>query len=235
MRRVKEAEVFWAIGASSVPPGGRLIPGAGATWSLQHVAGQEQALVDSGVSLARVDGSRLLVGEMGYEVWETPDEVLFCDRRISMLWFWRLFLGAWTLALLLLAPVVGLVLALQGEAVGYVVIAIAIGLGVATGLATRVIHRAFERRRDAPLSDVPRLAVIDRATKSLRVGGETIAACADAKARITLARGDSSRGIMRWVVVRVGRRSLRLFKTNSLDTAKQVRDVLGAYGVGTSS
>lgn len=181
-----------------------------------------------------MNDARPLIEEMGFEVWETPDAVLFCDRRISMLWFWRLFLGIWTAALLLVTPAVGLILAFRGASAGYAVMGIGIGVGALTGLATRAIHRAFERRRTAPLEDVPRIATIDRATNTLRERGQNLAPCSEAHARIEIARGDSSRGLMRWVVVRAGKRRLRLFKTSSLGTAKRVRDVLRAYGVPTT-
>jgi len=179
-----------------------------------------------------VGDAQLLVSEMGYEVWEAPGRLRIVDRGLSVLWFWRLFLGIWCAALLLLAPGLGIAFKRLGEpGADFLIVAGLIG-GSAVGVVTLLIHRAFQRRRDAPLEEVPVTAEIDREQRTLIADGAVLSPCGEVRATIDYAIGDRSRGVMRWVVLHPPRRrKLKVFKTNSLQTAEQVVALLENCGL----
>jgi len=132
---------------------------------------------------------------------------------------------------LVLGPALAIALSPPDEPLGRTFAAISFAAGAVLALAARWAHRTYQRRRDAPLEELRVLATILRDERMFLVDEELLGRCHEIGAVIRRDLGDSSRGVMRWVVAYSPAGRTRLFKTNSLAKAERVVELLAEHGV----
>ncbi len=168
----------------------------------------------------------------GYEIVQRGDEVILAHRATR-----GPALVAWIVGgMAVLAGVHAVLwpgLAIAGEvgSGGWIAAGVLVPVTAALFIAARAGYRAYRRRRDRPIDEVPSYRA-DLSAGVMRSGGRDVARLADIQIDAPRNHGDSTQGSMRWVRLRWSGGSARVYNAGA-DEAERVAAALRSLFAGS--